>query len=53
MTTVNKQLGTLSFEEFKAYIGQYSHITDDVKKLYVDAGGELPKKVKVKEEGEK
>jgi hypothetical protein len=53
MTTVNKQLGTLTFKEFKAYIEQYPHITDDIEKLYIAAGGKLPdKKVKPKEEGE-
>ena len=52
MTTVRKELIELPFEEFKAYILRYSHITESPEKLYADNGGELPKKGKGKKEGE-
>ncbi len=44
MTTVSKHFASLSFEEFKAYIEKYPHITKDVEKLYEECGGVLPKK---------
>ena len=53
ITTVSKELAALPFEEFKAYIEQYSHITEKAEKLYVAAGGKLPEKKVKKTEGEK
>jgi hypothetical protein len=51
-TTISKDLVALPFDEFKAYIEKYTHITESAESLYVAAGGILPKKNKVKSEGE-
>ena len=52
MTTINPALANLKFEEFKVYIEQYPHITEDAEALYVAAGGKPPKKKETKEKGE-